>query len=66
MFLAFDVKEVLISLPIDFKKLMIIGSLVSVCTAVVPMFFGKPILYQTEANVAFPLLGHVRYDCNVI
>ena len=37
MFLAFDVKEVLISLPIDFKKLMIIGSLVSVCTAVVPM-----------------------------
>ena len=60
MFLAFDVKEVLISLPIDFKKLMIIGSLVSVCTAVVPMFFGKPILYQTEANVAFPLLGHVH------
>ena len=60
MFLAFDVKEVLTSLPIDFKKLMILGSLVSLATAIVPMFFGKPFLYQTEANVAFPLLGHVH------
>ena len=60
MFLAFDVNEVLKSLPIDFKKLMIIGSLISVATASVPMFFGKPFLYQTEANVTFPLLGHVH------
>ena len=44
MFLAFDVNEVLKSLPIDFKKLMIIGSLISVATASVPMFFGKPLL----------------------
>ena len=43
-----------------FKKLMIIGSLISVATASVPMFFGKPFLYQTEANVTFPLLGHVH------
>ena len=60
MFLAFDVNEVLKSLSIDFKKLMIIGSLISVATASVPVFFGKPFLYQTEANVAFPLLGHVH------
>ena len=46
MFLAFDVNEVLKSLPI--------------ATASVPMFFGKPFLYQTEANVTFPLLGHVH------
>ena len=39
---------------------MILGSLVSLATAIVPMFFGKPFLYQTEANVAFPLLGHVH------
>ena len=37
-----------------------IGSLISVATASVPMFFGKPFLYQTEANVTFPLLGHVH------
>ena len=52
MFLAFDVNEVLKSLPIDFKKLMIIGSLISVATASVPMFL-EAILYQTEANVHF-------------
>ncbi|MFI3132754.1 Na+/H+ antiporter Mnh2 subunit B [Staphylococcus warneri] len=60
MFLAFDVKQVLISLPIDFKKLMIIGSLISLATAIVPIFFGKPFLYQTKANIALPLLGHVH------
>lgn len=60
MFLAFDVKQVLISLPIDFKKLMIIGSLVSVMTAIVPTFFGNPFLYQTEADIALPLIGHVH------
>ena len=38
MFLAFDVKQVLISLPIDFKQLMIIGSLISLATAIVPTF----------------------------
>ena len=47
-------------MPIDFKKLMIIGSLVSVMTAIVPTFFGKPFLYQTEADIALPLIGHVH------
>ena len=39
---------------------MIIGSLISLATAIVPIFFGKPFLYQTEANIALPLLGHVH------
>ena len=36
MFLAFDVKQVLVALPLDFRILMIIGSLVSFATAVIP------------------------------
>ena len=38
MFLAFNVEEVLESLPIDFRILMIIGALVSSITAIIPMF----------------------------
>ena len=41
MFLAFNVEEVLESLPIDFRILMIIGALVSSITAIIPMFW-KP------------------------
>ena len=41
MFLAFDVKQVLVSLPVDFKIMIIVGSLLSMVTAIVPMFFGK-------------------------
>ena len=50
MFLAFDVHEVLESLPIDFKKLMIVGAIISALTAIVPVFFGK----------SFPLLGELH------
>ena len=60
MFLAFDVKQVLLSLPVDFRILMIIGSLITVATAVVPMFFGKPFLYQTDAHIDLPLLGDLH------
>ncbi|MGX0035954.1 multicomponent Na+:H+ antiporter subunit B [Staphylococcus auricularis] len=60
MFLAFDVKQVLLSLPADFRILMIIGSLITVATAVVPMFFGKPFLYQTDAHIDLPLLGDLH------
>lgn len=38
MFLAFNVEEVLESLPIDFRILMIIGALVSSITAIMPTF----------------------------
>ncbi|RIO53851.1 Na(+)/H(+) antiporter subunit B, partial [Mammaliicoccus sciuri] len=60
MFLAFDVKQFLVALPLDFRILMICGSLLSFITAVVPMFFGKPFLYQTDAYVQLPLLGEVH------
>ena len=60
MFLAFDVKQVLVALPLDFRILMIIGSLVSFATAVIPMFFGKPLLYQTDTYVQLPILGEVH------
>ena len=60
MFLAFDVHEVLESLPIDFKKLMIVGAIISALTAIVPVFFGKSFLYQSEAYIHFPLLGELH------
>lgn len=60
MFLAFDVHEVLESLSIDFKKLMIVGAIISALTAIVPVFFGKSFLYQSEAYIHFPLLGELH------
>ncbi|MCE5090637.1 monovalent cation/H+ antiporter subunit B [Staphylococcus devriesei] len=60
MFLAFDVRQVLESLPIDFKKLMIIGAMISLLTAIVPIFFGKAFLYQTDAHLHLPLLGDIH------
>ncbi|MCJ1657016.1 Na+/H+ antiporter Mnh2 subunit B [Staphylococcus sp. NRL 16/872] len=60
MFLAFDVNEVLESLPIDFKKLMIIGSFISLLTAIVPIFFGKSFLHQSEAHIPLPIFGEMH------
>ncbi|MBA8760952.1 monovalent cation/H+ antiporter subunit B [Staphylococcus coagulans] len=60
MFLAFDVKKVLEALPIDFRKLMVVGALLSLATAIVPVFFGKNILYQEDWNVTFPYFGEVH------
>lgn len=60
MFLAFDVNEVLASLPIDFRKLMILGALVSAATAIVPMFFGKNFLYQSETTIHLPILNELH------
>lgn len=60
MFLAFDVKQVLEALPIDFRKLMIVGAFVSLGTALAPLFFGKNILYQADAYFKFPYFGEVH------
>ncbi|CAM4159204.1 Na(+)/H(+) antiporter subunit B [Staphylococcus schweitzeri] len=60
MFLAFDVDEVLKSLPIDFRVLMIVGALVSSMTAIIPTFFRKPFLSQYETTWALPILGHIH------
>ncbi|WP_381543564.1 Na+/H+ antiporter Mnh2 subunit B [Staphylococcus aureus] len=60
MFLAFNVEEVLESLPIDFRILMIIGALVSSITAIMPTFFGKPFLSQYETTLTLPILVHIH------
>ncbi|MBO1199930.1 Na+/H+ antiporter Mnh2 subunit B [Staphylococcus simiae] len=60
MFLAFNVSDVLESLPIDFKALMGIGSLMSVITAIAPTFFGQPFLSQYDATIAIPLFGSIH------
>src|SRR5699024_10081162 len=60
MFLSFDVKQVLVALPLDFSILMIIGSLVSFATAVVPMFFGKSILCKTDSYVQLRILREIH------
>ena len=39
---------------------MIIGSLISVATASVPMFLGSHFYIKLKQNVTFPLLGHVH------
>ena len=59
MFLAFDVKQVLISLPIDFKKLMIIGSFDFFSHSYCPYIFGKPFYIKLKPISRF-LLGHVH------
>ncbi|SGU45657.1 Na+/H+ antiporter Mnh2 subunit B [Staphylococcus aureus] len=60
MFLSFNVEEVLESLPIDFRILMIIGALVSSITAIIPMFFRKPFLSQYETTWILPILGQIH------
>ncbi|UXS83940.1 Na+/H+ antiporter Mnh2 subunit B [Staphylococcus aureus] len=60
MFLSFNVEEVLESLPIDFRILMIIGALVSSITAIIPMFFEKPFLSQYETTWILPILGQIH------
>lgn len=59
LFLAFDVVQVLETLPIDFRKLMIIGALTSITTAIFPVFKGKSILYQWEWTVYIPYFDEI-------
>ena len=59
MFLAFNVEEVLESLPIDFRILMIIGALVSSITAIMPTFL-ENLLSQYETTLTLPILGHIH------
>src|SRR5699024_8341303 len=60
MFLAFDVIQVLVALPLDFRILLIISLFVSFYTAFLQMFFGKPYLYKTDAHVQLPILGEIH------
>ena len=39
---------------------MIVGAIISALTVIVPVFFGKSFLYQSEAYIHFPLLGELH------
>ncbi|MEL0537532.1 monovalent cation/H+ antiporter subunit B [Staphylococcus debuckii] len=60
MFLAFDVQKVVRSLPIDFRAVTISGCLLSITTAVVPIFFGHPLLSHEDVYVTLPLLEKIH------
>ncbi|UXR78647.1 MULTISPECIES: monovalent cation/H+ antiporter subunit B [unclassified Staphylococcus] len=60
MFLAYDVAQVLESLPIDFRLISLVGALTAIGTAIAPVFFGKNVLYQHDWYVAFPYFGEVH------
>ncbi|MFD3243096.1 monovalent cation/H+ antiporter subunit B [Staphylococcus simulans] len=60
MFLAFDVEKVIRSLPLDFRAVTITGSLLSIATAIVPMFFGHPLLSHEDVYVILPYLEKVH------
>nr|WP_263314796.1 monovalent cation/H+ antiporter subunit B [Mammaliicoccus sp. Marseille-Q6498] len=60
MFLAFDVETVIHSLPLDFRAVTIIGCLISLTTAIVPMFFGHPMLSHEDGYINIALLGEIH------
>lgn len=60
MFLAFDVEKVIRSLPLDFRAVTITGSLLSIATAIVPMFFGHPLLSHEDVYVTLPYLEQMH------
>ncbi|CAL29033.1 monovalent cation/H+ antiporter subunit B [Staphylococcus carnosus] len=60
MFLAFDVQKVVKSLPIDFRAVTISGCLLSIATAVTPIFFGHPLLSHEDVYVTVPLLEKIH------
>ncbi|WP_412518545.1 monovalent cation/H+ antiporter subunit B [Staphylococcus simulans] len=60
MFLAFDVEKVIRSLPLDFRAVTISGSLLSIATAIVPMFFGHPLLSHEDVYITLPYLEEVH------
>lgn len=66
MFLAFDVQKVVRSLPIDFRAVTISGCLLSIATAVVPIFFGHPLLSHEDVYVTLPLLEKIHLSSVMI
>ncbi|MBI5975127.1 monovalent cation/H+ antiporter subunit B [Staphylococcus canis] len=62
MFLAFDVVKVLEALPIDFRKMMITGALISLFTAILPALLGKNLLYQFDLHTKIPYFGEVHFS----
>ncbi|MFS0751368.1 Na(+)/H(+) antiporter subunit B [Oceanobacillus sp. 1P07AA] len=60
LYLAFDMKTIRKSIPIDFVKIIGIGLLFASITGVVSMLFGFPYLTQFFDYFHIPLLGEVE------
>lgn len=57
LLLAFDIKTVLKTLPIDYIKLAALGLLIAVLTGIGSFFFQVPFLTHTFSYVELPILG---------
>lgn len=57
LFLSYDVETVSEGIPISFKKLSALGVLISMTSALVPVFFGQPFLSQSFGYFDLPLFG---------
>lgn len=57
LFLSYDVETVSEGIPISFKKLSALGVLISMTSALVPVFFGKPFLSQSFGYFDLPIFG---------
>lgn len=60
LYLAFDMKTIRKSIPLDFVKIIGIGLLFASLTGVVSMLFGFPYLTQFFDYFHIPLLGEVE------
>lgn|SRR5690606_34584816 len=57
LFLSYDVETVSEGIPISFKKLSALGVLISMTSALVPVFFGQPFLSQSFGYFDLPIFG---------
>lgn len=60
LFLSYDVETVSEGIPISFKKLSALGVLISMTSALVPVFFGQPFLSQSFGYFDLPLFGETE------
>ncbi|WP_033542186.1 Na(+)/H(+) antiporter subunit B [Planococcus sp. CAU13] len=57
LFLSYDVETVSEGIPISFKKMSALGVLISMTSALVPVFFGQPFLSQSFGYFDLPIFG---------
>lgn len=60
LFLSYDVETVSEGIPISFKKLSALGVLISMTSALVPVFFGQPFLSQSFGYFDLPIFGQTE------
>ncbi|TDM12755.1 monovalent cation/H+ antiporter subunit B [Macrococcus lamae] len=57
MFLTFDAERIKEALPFNFNLLVIFGSLISITTLFIPLFYGDDFLTQYDGHFNVSLLG---------